>query len=145
LNETFKLKLNGLINRGWLQALENDVNVYRKYSRYLGLSNISHFPSTQDILEGLSSRMMETSYHFDIASGKELAYAFSSQSRLSWVIEADKSRASSSIKSLELSKQLLGELWQNNPSLALAIVRDSQAVPWFVNQEGLSLDPIDLD
>lgn len=126
LNETFKLKLNGLINRGWLQALENDVNVYRKYSRYLGLSNISHFPSTQDILEGLSSRMMETSYHFDIASGKELAYAFSSQSRLSWVIEADKSRASSSIKSLELSKQLLGELWQNNPSLALAIVRDSQ-------------------
>lgn len=145
LNESFKLKLNGLINRGWLQALENDVNIYRKYSRYLGLSNISHFPSTQDILEGLSSRMMETSYHFDIASGKELAYAFSSQSRLSWVIEADKSRVSSSIKSLELSKQLLSELWQNNPSLALAIVRDSQAVPWFVNQEGLSLDPIDLD
>lgn len=126
--ESFESLIDYKVTGGWLQALESDVNMYNRYSRYLSIDcPISHFPSTQDILAGLSSQMMETSSHFNIPSGQELAIAFSSQARLSWVIESDLEINSRASKPLLLSKELLRDLWEKNPKIAIAIVRDSQA------------------
>lgn len=136
------------IASGWFEALESDVNIYNKYRRWFSMLNVGvseaerfhcsfRFPSSESLLEVLSGALMETSSHHDLPEtvADKLKLAYSTQSRLTWAFEPD-NVTPQSIKSLKLEKAILRELWEKDPSTALAIVKASQAVPWYVIQDG---------
>nr|QHJ68502.1 RNA-dependent RNA polymerase [Botrytis cinerea mitovirus 6] len=130
---SFKDIVDGLVNQGWFKAIEKDEAMYRRYRRFYSFNDISHFPSSQDLIGNFSQSLMMTAskIHFSSESEK-LKYAFSTNTRLSWFLE-DKPKISRKSHSLELSKKLLHELYLNHPDIAMKLNQASQADVKFDN------------
>jgi hypothetical protein len=128
------------LTQGWFLGLEETVNTYNRYRRFYSFCSISKFPSTNCILSSMSEILTECTYKLDTKTEEPeaLKLAYSSLSRLTWVLDKKKQTNNRSIKSLRLSKEILDRLFAVSPSLALFLVKESQADPRFVKREGVN-------
>jgi hypothetical protein len=139
-NSVLKQIIDYKLTQGWFLGLEETVNTYNRYRRFYSFSSISQFPSTNCILSSMSEILQECTYKLDtkMTESEALKLAFTSLSRLTWVLEKKKQTESRSIKSLRLSKDLMNDLYVASPALAIFLVKESQADPRFVKREGIN-------
>jgi len=139
-NSVLKQIIDYRLTQGWFLGLEETVNTYNRYRRFYSFSSIAHFPSTNCILSSMSEILQECTYKLDtkMTEGEALKLAFTSLSRLTWVLEKKKQTESRSIKSLRLSKALFNDLYMVSPALAIFLVKESQADTRFVKREGIN-------
>jgi len=111
--------------------LEETEATYRKYRRYFSFSTISSFPSTQHVLGSLADLLHASASHFDLDSSIDepqvVKLAFSSMSRLQWALGDQTVRTDTKSKSLQLSRELIRELFMVSPELAMSLYANSQA------------------
>nr|UPW42151.1 MAG: putative RNA dependent RNA polymerase [Xinjiang mito-like virus 50] len=140
LQDLIKDIVDQRLTQGWFLGLEETVNTYNRYRRFYSFSSISEFPSTDCILNSMSEILTECTYKLDtkLDENEALKLSFQSLSRLTWVLDKKKQTNSRSIKSLRLSKQIFDRLFAVSPSLALFLIKESQADPRFVKREGIN-------
>jgi hypothetical protein len=88
----------------------------------------------------MSEILTESAYKLDTKTEEPeaLKLAFSCLSRLTWVLDKKKQTNNRSIKSLRLSKEIFDRLFAVSPSLAIFLIKESQADPRFVKREGVN-------
>jgi hypothetical protein len=88
----------------------------------------------------MSEILTESTYKLDTKTEEPeaLKLAFSCLSRLTWVLDKKKQTNNRSIKSLRLSKEIFDRLFAVSPSLAIFLIKESQADPRFVKREGVN-------
>nr|UPW42242.1 MAG: putative RNA dependent RNA polymerase [Xinjiang mito-like virus 75] len=128
------------LTQGWFLGLEETVNTYNRYRRFYSFSSIAEFPSTESVLSAMSEILTECTYKLKVKEEEPeaLKLAFQSLSRLTWVLDEKKQTNNRSIKSLRLSKTIYDRLFAVSPSLAISLIKESQADARFVKREGIN-------
>jgi len=93
------------------------VDTYNKYRRFYSItSGLQDFPSTEFLLTSLSGLLEESASHFDLVEETQaVKLAYSSLTRLQWVLGEQTVKNDSKVKSLQLSRDLLKELFMVSP------------------------------